>query len=96
MVLHLTSCICLGPVTPAFIPPSIAAKGTNGDFSSRVLEIIRKHGSIYLNSLTKKTQWIKQPKRDAILVALTEAGQIRVEHGKPDGAGRPSRRYSVI
>lgn len=95
MVLHLTSCICLGPVAPAFIPPSIAANGPAGNSTVRVLDIIRKHGSIYLNSLTKKTQWIKQPARDGILVALIEANQITVEHGKPDGAGRPSRKYSI-
>lgn len=62
----------------------------------RVLETIRKHGSIYLNSLTKKTQFINKRTRDDVLLTLVEGGQITVEAGKADGAGRPSKRYSIV
>lgn len=94
MVLHLTSCVCLGPVYPSFIPPAYAIKGQDKGYS-RVLEIIRECGSISRHSLTAKTQYLNELTRNAILSKLVKSGQVTVENIRDGKPGRPSQRYSA-
>lgn len=97
MVLHLTSCVCLGPVAPAFIPPAIAAKRANdGRRPDRVLEIIQECGVITRNSLTKRTQYIKELTRADILSDLIKRGKITETITKNDGPGRPVTWYYAV
>lgn len=62
----------------------------------RVLDIIRKAGTISHNDLTRKTQHLKQRERGEIINALIESQLIRIFAEKTDGAGRPGKAYEAI
>lgn len=91
MVLHLTSCVCLGPVVPAFIPPVIAMN--EGERYSRVLAIIRECGGISRHSLTKKTQYLNHAMREVVITDLLDRGRITAKVIKTDTQGRPGTWY---
>jgi hypothetical protein len=62
----------------------------------RVLDIIRKSGTITQNELTRRTQSLKGKERVEIINALAESGQIVIGLEQQEGAGRPSKTYTAI
>lgn len=61
----------------------------------RVLDIIRKAGSIRHNELTKKTYNLRDKERNEIIAALVEGQQIRKIVDKSDKPGRPGATYTA-
>ena len=62
----------------------------------RVLDIIRRSGTIGRHELLRKTQFLKAKELGDILAALGEMQLITTDLDKAGGAGRPGRSYSAV
>lgn len=74
--------------------PQMGAENTQESNLIRVLQFIKAEGSISMNRLTRKTQFLKTAERNEILASLETGGRIRSEI--KSGVGRPVKQYVFL
>lgn len=60
----------------------------------RVLEVIRRAGSLTRNELARRTQFLNRRERDEIVASLVEGGQVAAAAERKDGQNKPTAIYT--